>query len=148
MFSKILVGTDGSEAAVRALEAATDLASQCGASLTIINVPRADTIAFATGAMAGYHMVTTLPSDEQVRAAAEKTLTAAAEVVTARGGTVAAREIRRGEPADEIVAYAQKEGVDCIVTGRRGLGNLMGLVLGSTSQRIAHIAPCAVLSVP
>jgi len=148
MFSKILVGTDGSEAAGRALLAASALAEKCGADLTIINVPRPDTIAFATGAMAGYHMVTTMPSDEQVRAAAQKILDAARETVAAAGGAVADMQIRRGEPADEIVAYAQKEGIDCIVTGRRGLGNVMGLVLGSTSQRIAHIAPCAVLSVP
>ena len=148
MFSKILVGTDGSEAAIRALEAAAALSSICKAKLMVIHVPRPDTIAFATGAVAGYHMVTTLPSDEQVRAAGEKILTAAKESVTAAGGQVSGTELRRGEPADEIVAYAQSEGVDCIVTGRRGLGNLMGLVLGSTSQRIAHIAPCAVLSVP
>lgn len=148
MFSKILVGTDGSEGATRALEAAAELATKCGAGLSIIHVPRPDTIAFATGAVAGYHMVTTLPSDDQVRAAGAKVLTAATKVVTTAGGHVDATELRRGEPADEIVAFAQTEGVDCIVTGRRGLGNLMGLVMGSTSQRIAHIAPCAVLSVP
>ena len=54
MFSKILVGTDGSETAVRALKSACDLTKTCNAELHIVHVPRPETVAFALGAMAGY----------------------------------------------------------------------------------------------
>lgn len=148
MFSKILVGTDGSEAAARALQTAAKLSKQFDTSLTIIHVPRAETLAFATGAVAGYHMVTTMQSDAEVKATADKILADAKAKVEAAGGTVADVHSRRDDPGDQVVAYAQEIGADCIVTGRRGLGNLAGLVMGSTSQRITHIAPCAVLSVP
>ena len=145
MFSKIVVGTDGSEAAVRALKLACELAEKCDASLSIIHVPRPETVAFALGAVAGYHMVTTMPPDEEVEEAAQKVLELAGEAATV---PVEQSEIRHGDPGDETVAFAKDIGADLIVTGRRALANLAGLVVGSTSQRITHIAPCAVLTVP
>ena len=53
----------------------------------------------------------------------------------------------RGDPADQMIDCAAMVGADLIVTGRRGLGNLAGMLLGSTSQRISHHAQCAVLTV-
>jgi len=47
MFSKIVVGTDGSEAADRALLTACDIAKSNGAALHIIHVPQPETVAFA-----------------------------------------------------------------------------------------------------
>lgn len=145
MFSKIVVGTDGSEAAVRALKAACDLAKKCDAELSIVHIPRPETVAFALGAVAGYHMVTTMPPEEEVEEAAQKVLDLAKEAASV---PIAHAEVRHGDPGDETVAFAKDMGADLIVTGRRGLGNLAGLVVGSTSQRVTHIAPCAVLTVP
>lgn len=148
MFTKILIGVDGSDPALHALKAACDLAQKCDAEINLVHVPHPETVAFATGAVAGYHMVTTMPDDKTVQAAAAKIIDAATKVVTDAGCTVAQSYTERGDPGDMVIALAKKIDADLIVTGRRGLGNIAGLILGSTSQRISHHAHCAVLSVP
>ncbi len=60
---------------------------------------------------------------------------------------MSATHVMGGKPAEDIVACAEKQGADLIVTGRRGLGAVGAFVQGSTSQRIGHLAKCACLSV-
>ena len=43
---------------------------------------------------------------------------------------------------------AREVGADLIVVGTRGHTAIAGLLLGSVTQRLLHIAPCPVLSVP
>lgn len=52
-----------------------------------------------------------------------------------------------GNPAEEIVEFAQQREADLIVTGSRGFGKLKSLVLGSTSNRVAQLAKCSCLTV-
>ncbi len=148
MFSKILIGVDGSDPALHALKAACELAKACDAAIYLVHVPHPETVAFATGAVAGYHVATTMPDEKAVRAAAAKIIASATQVVTEAGCAVTQSFTKRGDPGDEVIATAKEIGADVIVTGRRGLGNIAGLILGSTSQRISHHAPCAVLTVP
>ncbi|MEJ6397164.1 universal stress protein [Yoonia sp. 208BN28-4] len=150
MFSNIIVGLDGSAPANNALLAACDLAKTFGAKLTLVHAPHPETVAFAMGAVSGYHAVTTMPPESDVQEAAQKVLDEG-KALAARAGCEVADEnaiVRRGDSADELLAVAQQIKADLIVTGRRGLGNIAGLVMGSTSQRVAHLAHCAVLSVP
>jgi nucleotide-binding universal stress UspA family protein len=58
--------------------------------------------------------------------------------------------VRHGhaEPADAVAAIASARGADLIVCGTRGLGALGRFVRGSFTQRLLHVAPCAVLAVP
>jgi nucleotide-binding universal stress UspA family protein len=53
-----------------------------------------------------------------------------------------------GEAADVIASLAVEHEADLIVCGSRGLGALGRIFLGSFTQRLLHIAPCAVLVVP
>jgi nucleotide-binding universal stress UspA family protein len=55
--------------------------------------------------------------------------------------------VEDGDPAHRIVEVAGREGVDLIVMGRRGLGDLKGLLLGSVSHKVAQAARCACLTV-
>jgi len=55
--------------------------------------------------------------------------------------------MRRGEPAREIIAYAEEIGADFIVIGTRGRGGVKSLLLGSTSHSVIHGAPCDVIVV-
>jgi nucleotide-binding universal stress UspA family protein len=52
-----------------------------------------------------------------------------------------------GDPAHAIVEEAKGHKADLIVMGRRGLGSLTGLLVGSTTTKVAQLAPCAVLTV-
>ena len=57
-------------------------------------------------------------------------------------------EVAWGDPAEGIIETARREQEDAIVVGRRGRGQLAGLLLGSVSQKVASLAPCIVIVVP
>ncbi len=55
--------------------------------------------------------------------------------------------IREGHPFVEIVNYAQKTGADLIVVSSRGRSDIKHALIGSTAEKVAHKASCAVLIV-
>lgn len=147
MFKNIVVGLDGSETSETALRLACDLAQKYDSEVHLVHTPQPHTVAFAMGAVAGYHAATTMPSPEEVRSAAEKILNSGKEIAKDCGQVITQTHMKVGDPADEIIACADECGADLIVTGRRGLGGIGSLVLGSTTQRVNHVAKCACLSV-
>ncbi len=147
MFKNIVVGFDGSETSEVALRLACDLAQKYESEIHLVHTPQPHTVAFALGATTGYHAATTMPSTEEVKAAAEKLLNEGKVVAKACGQEITHAHMKRGDPAEEIVACADACGADLIVTGRRGLGGIGSLVLGSTTQKVNHLAKCACLSV-
>jgi nucleotide-binding universal stress UspA family protein len=58
-----------------------------------------------------------------------------------------AMELRDGNPPTQIVAVAVEGGFDLVVVGHGGEGRLRELILGGTSERVAHSAKCPVLIV-
>jgi nucleotide-binding universal stress UspA family protein len=50
-----------------------------------------------------------------------------------------------GNTADRIIEASEHHKVDTIVMGCRGVGKLQGIVLGSSSQSVAHRAKCSVV---
>ncbi|WP_224825736.1 universal stress protein [Cognatishimia sp. MH4019] len=147
MFGKIVIGLDGSEQSERALRLACDLAGKYSSELHLVHTPQPHTVAFAMGAVAGYHMATTMPSQEEVKAAGEKIFDAARAIAKEMGQSVTQTHMEMGDPGDQIIATAKEVGADLIVTGRRGLGSVGSLLQGSTTQRVNHLAECACLSV-
>ena len=147
MFNKIVVGFDGSEMSERALRLACEVARKFKSEIHLVHTPEPHTVAFAMGAVAGYHAVTTMPSADEVKKASDKVVQKAQAIAKEYDQTIQQAHVERGEPADEIVACAEKCGADLIVTGRRGLGAVGSLVQGSTSLRVNHLAKCASMSV-
>ncbi len=147
MFKNIVVGVDGSETSEVALRLACDLAGKYASEIHLVHTPQPHTVAFALGATMGYHAATTMPSPEEVREAAEKVLNASKAVAKDLGLEITQIRAERGDPAEQIIACAEDCGADLIVTGRRGLGGIGSLVLGSTTQKVNHLAKCACLSV-
>jgi nucleotide-binding universal stress UspA family protein len=53
----------------------------------------------------------------------------------------------RGDAATEIIGYADKEDVDLIIAGARGLSSIQGWLMGSVSRKLVHYSNCSVLIV-
>ena len=147
MFETIVVGVDGSEASDKAIRMACDLAQKYGTDLHLVHSPQPETAVYATAAVAGFPAVAEMPTQDELDQAGEEIMKLARAITAGAGMTDVQTHMLRGDPANELIDCAARVGADLIVTGRRGLGNLAGLVLGSTSQRIMHHAKCAVLTV-
>ena len=64
-----------------------------------------------------------------------------------KGATDVTVQVVEGKAADNIIAAAAKENADLIVMGRRGLGDVAGLLMGSVSHKVTHLSDCACLTV-
>jgi nucleotide-binding universal stress UspA family protein len=53
----------------------------------------------------------------------------------------------RGDAATEIIGYADKENIDLIIAGARGLSSIQGWLMGSVSRKLVHYSNCSVLIV-
>ncbi|UIJ46223.1 universal stress protein [Sphingomonas cannabina] len=139
----ILVATDGSDPAGRAVRLAAEIAGATEADMTILTVGHELSphelrqLMYAEGD--GGAAVDTLAEELLAAAKAEAKSSGAAEVQTV---TV------WGDPAEVILDYARTGEVDLLVLGRRGRGRLTALLLGSVSQKLVSLAPCAVMIVP
>jgi len=139
MFKTILWATDGSATADRALPYAKSLAEGEGKKLIAVHCKEL----LIGGRASGYPVL----ADEeelqekilhQVEEAKAEGFDATLEVITAAAAGAA-----------HVIADAAREaGGDVIVVGTRGHAPVAGLLVGSVTQRLLHVAPCPVLAVP
>jgi len=142
MLKKILVPTDFSASAGKALEYAVALAAQFEASITLLHIAEVGSMGYEHGAGDFPRM------ESQLRIAAEKQI---ADCV----GKGAAIEFKvgRGWPFGgkraycEIVEVARKQRADLVVLSTHGFTGLDHLIMGSTAERVVRHAPCPVLVV-
>ncbi len=144
MFSRIVVGTDGSETATEAVRQAADLASKVGASLTLVSAyePVSQTRLREERQQVPGDMAHTVSPREDV----EATLSEAAEMVKGMGvdvNTVASQ----GDPADAILDTAEEQNADLIIVGNKGMTGAKRFLLGSVPNKVSHHAPSSVLIV-
>jgi nucleotide-binding universal stress UspA family protein len=143
MFKEIVVAFDGSEHAETAVQTACDIATKYDARLHIVHVPEVYDQSVPVGASG-----VVIPIEQETLEDNGKQLVERAnEIAKEAGVSPASSEIRPGPPADAIVSVAEERHADLIVSGRRGLGNLTGALLGSVTQAVASRADCAVLTV-
>ena len=142
MFSSIVVGTDGSETARKAVQQATELAQQVGASISLVSA---------------YEPVSNqrlreekreVPKDMEwmvnPREDVEATLKEAADGVDGAGVKVETFA-REGDAADAILDVAEEQHADLIVVGNKGMTGAKRFLLGSVPNKVSHHAPCSVL---
>ncbi|HEX5853269.1 MAG TPA: universal stress protein [Solirubrobacteraceae bacterium] len=142
MFSSIVVGTDGSETATKAVRQAADLARAVGAKLELVSA---------------YEPVPAQRLSDERRQAPEDlqwainpredvdaTLEAAAAVAREVGVEVDVYA-RQGDPADAILDVAEEREADLIVVGNKGMTGAKRFLLGSVPNKVSHHAPCSVL---
>ena len=146
----VLVAVDGSAHSDRAVDIGSELAWRFDAELTIIHVV-AEPVASVPSQLMTYQRLEHLHFSERdlLEAAASEILDAAEMRARGHGVRRVATSIGFGHAAGTIVAYAGKHlaADDVIVMGRRGLGDMTGLILGSVSHEVSHLADCAVLTV-
>lgn len=143
MFEKIIVATDGSDHASEAIRIACDLAKKYNSKLHIVHTPQAvgDTL------IVGYTAVPVPPTKDEIEKAGREVIGAAESEVREAGISDFTSQLVSGDPAHAIVEEAKAYKSDLIVMGRRGLGSLSGLLVGSTTTKVSQLAPCAVLTV-
>lgn len=121
MPTKILVGTDGSATAAKAVDRAVEVANAAHAPLTILSAGPRDLAARVVDAEAARH---------------------------AGSGVVIETEVATGEASSALVSVASSGGFDLLVVGNRGMTGISRILrLGSVPSRVMHRLPCSVLVV-
>ncbi len=119
MYERILVGTDGSKTAARAVDRAVAMAAGAGASLTILSAAR-----LSKG---------------------EATVAAAKERHAGSGVTIATKVVD-ADPVIALVDEARDGDFDLLVMGNKGMVGL-SRIFGSVPDKVSHHLPCSLLIV-
>jgi nucleotide-binding universal stress UspA family protein len=136
MFERILVAIDGSEPSRRAIEVAADLARQTRSEVVVVHVKERD-ITWAGGVDLETPEEAQDLADDAVRTLKDAGISARAEVHSAVFGRA----------ARVILEVTRDAGASMIVLGSRGLSDMAGLVMGSVTHKVLHLAHCPVLVV-
>lgn len=141
MFETVVIATDGSESAERAVRLALDFADRFGATVHALSV-------VDTGEIDA--------SPEQARDDLEDAFETAADsalsfVEKRCGETVPDRDVttavREGDPASEVIDYATEHDADVIAMGTRGRHGEHAFLLGSVAEAVVRRSPVPVLTV-
>mgnify|MGYP000235058783 FL=1 len=176
MFEKILVATDGSDHAGRAVKVAGDLAARYNSQLEVVHVTRAwtsmldirDRVAkgkFPDEVLSEIRNLQHLLKQSQrspiarqwdayipapesaIQVISQEILSEAVKEAEAHGAKSVESKVLRGDAAEELVDYVRRDGFDLIVMGTRGLSGMKEIMLGSVSQKVLHAAACPCLTV-
>ncbi len=142
MFRSIVVGTDGSETAGKAVEAAVELAGLTGAKLELVSAY--EPVPSQRLRVAARQVPADLQWMVNPREDVDATLAEAAERVAA-AGVESRTYAREGDPADAILDVAEELGSDLIVLGNKGMTGAKRFLLGSVPNKVSHHAPCSVM---
>jgi nucleotide-binding universal stress UspA family protein len=176
MIKKVLIATDGSEHATKAVEFGSDIAAKYGASVVLAHVLLRDELSENLRHMAeierlpaeggkplsealagvpegrfpaGIVFTTEKPAtpDRLLIAVGEQVLGQAEELAHKHGVGKVVKRIEDGNPVKRILEIAETEHVDLVVCGARGLSDLKALLLGSVSHKLSHLAPVTCITV-
>ena len=167
----ILVPTDGSPAAGKAVDLASEIAAKYGAELVVLYALwrgpslgqlRASVDTDKLSAVAREEldperhpiaehlasgMFPPVISKRTFKEIGEYVLESARRTAEANGAPAPTLVLREGDPARTIVNVARRRKVDMIAMGSRGLGAVEGVFAGSVSYKVNHTAPCSCLIV-
>ncbi len=148
LIRNILVAVDGSENSDRALDFGLGLAEKFGSAVTVLNVSEvlAMGVVPQDSTTLSYENMPSLVKD--LRKIHEEILDKAVSHAKAvKPDLAVSTMLRDGDPATEIVNVARDNGFDAIVLGHKGSGMVRERLLGSISEKVAHLAPCPVVIV-
>ena len=121
MYERILVGTDGSKTAAKAVARAVEVASTTGASLTIMTAARLDKGEAVVAAAAREHASSSVAIDTKVV---------------------------DDDPVSALIEEARDGQYDLLVMGNKGMTGVSRFFrLGSVPNKVSHHLPCSLLIV-
>jgi len=142
VFTRIVVGTDGSETAAQAVNQAIELAKLTGATVSLVSAYQPASGRRVQAEQSG------APADVQYEIGPREdvniVLDAAAADVKGQGLEVQTHPVE-GDPADAILNVAEETKADLIVVGNKGMTGARRYLLGSVPNNVSHHAPCSVL---
>jgi nucleotide-binding universal stress UspA family protein len=140
MFKTIVVGTDGTDSANRAVSRAAELAGLTGAQLHVVSAYRPAPVRVGDRSVAEA-AEWSVGGDYRANAVLQRT------IARLRADGISVDEhAPKGDPADGVVAVAERESADLIVLGSKGMRGKRR-VLGSVPNKVSHQAPCDLLIV-
>ncbi len=149
MVEVILVPTDGSEHASKAVKLAADLARKYGARMIALHVISPSWSDRIPAELRSY------AHNEHIAATERGILETVGQQIL-RSAETAAREegleqidtlLEYGDEAVTILSTAEAQNANFIVMGCRGLGDMKGLLLGSVSHKVTSHSPCTCITV-
>ena len=143
-FQSIVVGTDGSETAKKAVDEAAELAKQGDGELHIVMSAAAVSEQRLRSERAGApdDVAHTVNPHEDTEAALKE-----AAGPYESSGLKVHTHAKSGDPADAIIDVAEANRADLIVVGNKGMTGAKRFFLGAVPNKISHHAPCSVLIV-
>lgn len=142
----VMVATDGSESACRAIDYAALQAKESGAELLIVNI------------IGGYGLPGKLLEQftgaehawlkEMLATLSSTTLAQARDRARVMGQAAIQLESREGDVAATLLEIAHERHAELLIVGKRGAGRAAGLLLGSISQKLVSLAPVPITVVP
>jgi nucleotide-binding universal stress UspA family protein len=137
---KILVPVDGSKYSEEALKIAIDYAKTKGANICLINVaPYIEGVDLEISASERERL------NETFTKRADYIVQQACGILTGEDVIATCRHVVASSSIpDAIVDYADKENVDLIIIGSRGLGKSSRFKMGSVASKVVKHAPCSV----
>jgi nucleotide-binding universal stress UspA family protein len=145
MGKTFLVAVDGSQQGWKAMELATTLAKTSDAELVLVHVVPREPVPEGIEKWAEMEGVSAEEARARIRTGRTLgdniTHEAETRAKDAGLGRISSR-VAEGNIAKEIVDLAKDTKADMIFLGSRGLSNAQGLLLGSVSHKVSHLAPC------
>jgi nucleotide-binding universal stress UspA family protein len=142
-YRSIVVGTDGSTTAERAVRQAAGLAADESARLIVVSAYE------RKGTLAGSVEAAAVPDDIRYtltdRAQTEELAQRGRAIAHEAGVAKVVIQALEGDPAGVLIEAAKDFDADLIVVGSRGLTSHAHFILGSVASSVAHHAPCDVL---
>jgi nucleotide-binding universal stress UspA family protein len=140
MYSKLLVPIDGSDNSFRALDDAIFLSKRLRVQITTLHVAENLPFVHVQSEKAFQKLISNYENKSQnIMDKARK-----------RGNKNEVKVesvLMRGDPASSIIDFSKKGNYDTIIMGRRGMGRLSQLVLGSTSNKVLNHSECTIIIV-
>ncbi|MFD1588882.1 universal stress protein [Halorientalis brevis] len=137
MYERILIPTDGSTGTAHVAMQAIDLAEQYGSTLHVLNVVDTD-----VGSMLSDIQETAEELEQQGQRAVERV-----ETMAEIHGVDAETDVVQGDPADQILEYADEIDADAIVAGTHGRSGVKRQLIGSVAERLVRHANCPVMTI-